>query len=119
MILHIIIPAAEKVLNITFRWLDQNLTFNFLHFVKGIEFGIVITVAIFFLLASAYMVLRQYKRLPKSYHIVVYDVFGRETVIDGLRQTFATYDAAESYANLYSEMYGRQQYKFEVIGNFL
>jgi hypothetical protein len=119
MILHIILPAAEKVLTITFRWVDQNLTLNFIQFVKGFEFGIVVVVAIFFLLATAYMVLRQYKRLPKSYHIVVYDVFGRETVIDGLRQTFATHDAAESYANLYSEMYGRQHYKFEVIGNFL
>lgn len=119
MILQIILPAAEKVFNITFRWLDQNLTFNFIQFVKGIEFGIVITVAIFFLLATAYMVLRQYKKLPKSYRIVVYDVFGRETVIDGLRQIFTTYDAAESYANLYSEMYGREQYKFEVIGSFL
>jgi hypothetical protein len=46
-------------------------------------------------------------------------VCGRETVIDGLRQTFATYDAAESYARWYREIYGAQQYKFRVIGNFI
>ena len=119
MILNIIISAADKAFSITFRWLDQNLISNFLNFVKGFEFAIIAMVAIFFLLVSVYIMMKQYKRLPKSYHIVVYDVFGKETVIDGLRQTFATHDAAESYARLYSEMYGRQHYKFKVIGNFL
>jgi hypothetical protein len=119
MMLTIIISAAEKALSITFRWLDQNLTSNFLNFVKGFEFAVIVIAAVIFLLVSVYIMMRQYKRLPKSYQIVVYDVFGRETVIDGIRQTFATYDAAESYARLYSEMYERQQYKFRVIGNFL
>ena len=120
MILNIIISATDKAFSIAFRWLDQNLISNFLNFVKGFEFAVIVMVAIFFLLVSVYIMLRQYKRsLPKSYRIVVYDVFGRETVIDGLRQTFATHDAAESYARLYSEMYGRQQYKFKVIGGFL
>ena len=118
MILNIIISAADKVMSIAFRWLDQNLASNFLSFIKGFEFAIIIMVAIFFLLVSVRIMMKQYKRLPKSYQIVVYDVFGRETVIDGLRQTFATHDAAESYARLYSEMYERQQYKFKVTGNF-
>lgn len=119
MILHIIISAADKALSVAFRWLDQNLISNLLSFFKGFEFAIIVIVAIFFMLVSVYIMMRQYKRLPKSYRIVVYDVFGRETVIDGLRQTFATHEAAESYARLYSEMYERQQYKFRVIGNFL
>ena len=120
MILNIIISATDKAFSIAFRWIDQNLISNFLNFIKGFEFAVIVMVAIFFLLVSVYIMLRQYKRsLPKSYRIVVYDVFGRETVIDGLRQTFATHDAAESYARLYSEMYGRQQYKFKVIGSLL
>lgn len=118
MILNIIITAADKALSITFRWLDQNFISNFLSFVKGFEFAIIVMVAIFFLLVSVYIMMRQYKRKPKSYNIVVYDVFGRKTVIDGLRQKFATYDAAESYARLYRETYGGQQYDFKVIGNF-
>jgi hypothetical protein len=118
MIFNIIISAADKALTFTFRWLDQNFISNFLNFVKGFEFAIIAIVALFFLLVSAYMMMRQYRRLPKSYDIVVYDVCGRKTVIDGLRQTFATYDAAESYARWYSELYGGQQYKFKVIGNF-
>ncbi len=118
MILNIIITTADKVTSVAFRWLDQNLASNFLSFVKGFEFAIIVVMAIFFLLVSVHIMLKQYKRLPKSYQIVVYDnVNGRETVIDGIRQTFATYDAAESYARFYSEMYGRQQYKFKVTGN--
>ena len=100
--LNIIISAVDKAFSIAFRWLDQNLISNFLNFVKGFEFAIIAIVAIVFLLAGVYD-----------------NVFGRETVIDGLRQTFATYDAAESYARLYSKIYERQQYKFRVIGNFL
>ncbi len=119
MILNIIISTADKVLNISFRWLEQNLAVNFVSFIKGFEFAIIIMMAILFLLVSVNIMMRQYRRrLPKSYQIVVYDVFGRETVIDGIRQEFATYDAAESYARLYSEMYERQQYKFKVTGNF-
>ncbi|MFL6494725.1 MAG: hypothetical protein ACJ70N_07960 [Nitrososphaera sp.] len=117
MILDIIISAADKVSSITFRWLDQNLVSNFLNFVKGFEFAILVMATIFFLLVSVHIMIRQYKRLPKSYSIVVYDVFGRETVIDGIRQKFATYDAAESYARWYSGMYERQQYKFKVTGS--
>jgi hypothetical protein len=119
MMFNIIMSAADKILSVSFRWIDQNLASNFLNFVKGFEFALIFIAAIFFLLVSAYIMMRQYKRLPKSYQIVVYHVFGRETVIDGLRQTFATHDAAESYASLYSEMYGRQHYKFKVIGNFM
>ena len=118
MILNIIIAPADRAFSIAFRWVDQNFISNFLNFVKGFEFAIIVLVALFFLLVSAYITLRQYKRLPKSYDIVVYDVYGRETVIDGLRQTFATFDAAESYARWYREMYGGQQYKFKVIGKF-
>ncbi len=119
MMLNIIISTADKALTIAFRWLDQNLISNLLSFVRGFELAIILLVGIFFLLVSVYIMMRQYKRLPKSYRIVVYDVFGRETVIDGLRQTFATHDAAESYARLYSEVYEKQHYKFKVIGNFL
>jgi hypothetical protein len=117
MILGIIISAADRISSITFRWLDQNLVSNFLNFVKGFEFAIIVMVAIFFLLVSVHMMIRQYRRLPKSYSIVVYDdVLGKKINIDGIRQTFATYDAAESYARWYTELYGSQNYKFKVTG---
>jgi len=119
MILNIIISTADKIMSIAFRWLDQNLVSNFLNFIKSFEFAIIIIMALFFLLVSVHIMIRQYRRLPKSYQIVVYDVFGRKTTINGIRQTFATYDAAESYARWYSEIYETQHYKFKVSGKFL
>jgi Na+/alanine symporter len=106
-ILNIVISTADKVMNIAFRWLDHSLAPSFLSVVKGFVFAIIIMMAIFFLLISVNIIMRQYRRLPKSYQIVVYDVFGRETIIYGIRQEFATCDAAESYARLYSEMHER------------
>jgi hypothetical protein len=72
-------------LNVSIKWLDQNLASNFMSFIKGFEFAIIIMMALFFLIVSVHRMLKQYKRLPKSYQIVVYDnVYGRETVIDGI-----------------------------------
>ena len=59
--LNIIITAADKALSITFRWLDQNFISNFLNFVKGFEFAIIVMVAIFFLLVSVYIMMRHTK----------------------------------------------------------
>ena len=74
MILNIIISATEKALSMAFRWVDQNLISNFLSFVKGFEFAIIVMMAVFFLLISVHIMMRQHKRLSKSYRIVVYDV---------------------------------------------
>ena len=64
MIPNIILSAADKILSVSFRWLDQNLASNFLNFVKGFEFAIIVIAAVFFLLVSVYIMMRQYKRLP-------------------------------------------------------
>ena len=48
MILNIIISATDKAFSIAFRWLDQNLISNFLNFVKGFEFAVIVMVAVFF-----------------------------------------------------------------------
>ena len=45
----------------------------------------------------------------------IIDLDGREAAVDGLRQIFSTYDAAESYARLYRKAYANQ-YTFKVTG---
>jgi hypothetical protein len=54
--------------------------------------------------------------LPKSYVIEIEDVFGEKAVINGIRLSFRTYDAAKSYSEFYSNIYGIQ-YKFRVVGD--
>jgi hypothetical protein len=45
----------------------------------------------------------------------VVDVYGQKTTPDGLRLVFKTYEAAESYARFYRDIY-RDQYRFRVVG---
>ena len=53
-----------------------------------------------FLLIAVGVALRQAKRLPRSYVIEIFDLDGRRALVDGLRRTFSTYDAAESYVRI-------------------
>jgi hypothetical protein len=47
--------------------------------------------------------------------VEIVDVYGQPVSIDGVRQAFKTYDAAESYARMYRQNFS--QYKFRVVGS--
>ena len=61
------------------------------------------------------MTLKQLKKLPKFYVIEIEDIYGKKTVVDGLRTNFTTFAAAKSYVHFYSDLYG-EQYKFRIVG---
>ena len=77
--------------------------------------GVVIT---FFKLAGEYVILgtvlifafawflkaRPHNR-PKEYSVVVFDVFGKKSQIDGIRTQFKTHDVAWSFMKQYKESY--------------
>ena len=77
--------------------------------------GIIIT---FFKLAGEYVILgavlifafawflkaRPHNR-PKEYSVVVFDVFGKKSQIDGIRTQFKTHDVAWSFMKQYKESY--------------
>src|ERR687898_1282962 len=115
---HLILYCTKLIVvfNIASTCLNQNLITHVINFVKGFESAIIVIAAILFLLISIAITLRNVKKLPKSYVIEILDLYGRKTSIDSLRQVFATYDAAESYARFYREIYSKQ-YKFRVVGN--
>ncbi len=48
--------------------------------------------------------IRPHKR-PKKYSIVIFDVFGKESQIDGIRTTFKTHDVAWSFMKQYKHSY--------------
>lgn len=116
MIFDVIVGLSGKIFNDSYRVLDQYLVTNFFAFIKGFEIAVFMTVAVIFLLITVGIAIRQLKRLPKSYFIVVFDIDGRKTTVDGLRQIFSTCEAAESYARFYRKMYD-SQYTFKVIGS--
>jgi len=83
--------------------------------VKGFEHIVVLIAAITFLFIIMFITIRQAKRLPISYAILILDNHGEKIILPDLRLNFRKYEVAESYAQFYRDMYG-QHYKFRVIG---
>lgn len=115
MIFDLIINTFVALFGVTYRWLEQNVINYVLNFVRGFEHVLVMFVAVAFLLITVYIIVNHVKRLPKSYIIEIVDVFGERVNIDSLRHSFTTYEAAKSYSQFYTNLYGKQ-YKFRVVG---
>lgn len=105
----------ENLFKHSYKVFSQYVISSAVAFLQGFKVSIIVATAVTFLLISVAMAIRQVKRLPKSYLIEIYDVNGRLNYVDGLRQTFSTYEGAVSYARFYQKMY-EGQYKFKVIG---
>lgn len=116
MIFEVIVALLVRFFSDSYRFFDQYLVTNILAFVRGFEVAIFLMAAVIFLLVSVGITIRQVRRLPKSYSIEILDLDGMRSSIDGIRQTFSTYDAAESYARYYRQTYD-QQYTFKVVGS--
>ncbi len=67
--------------------------------------GEVVILASVFLFAIAWLVKARPHNRPKKYHIVVFDVFGKESEIDGIRTEFKTHDVAWSFMKQYKSTY--------------
>jgi hypothetical protein len=106
--------AVMDVFIIAYSWLNQNLVEPIVSFARGFELGVLVLASIVFILIVGLVLLRQAKRLPRSYKIEIIDVFGREDTNSGLRQHFQTYEAAESYAKEYRRIDGKS--RFRVVG---
>ena len=115
MIFDLIINTFVALFGIAYRWLEQNVINYVLNFVRGFEHVLVMFVAVAFLLITVYIIVNHVKRLPKSYIIEIVDVFGERVNLDSIRHTFTTYEAAKSYSQFYTNLYGKQ-YKFRVVG---
>ena len=110
-----ITSTIVMALGLAYRWLDQNVISYILNFVRGFEQALVMLTVIAFLLLMVYMMIKHVKRLPKYYEIEIVDIFGKRGVINGLRLQFATFDAAKSYSQFYTHLYGKR-YQFRVVG---
>jgi ABC-type transport system involved in cytochrome bd biosynthesis fused ATPase/permease subunit len=110
------ISAPAVALAVAYSWLSHNLGAPFAAFAKDFQFAAILTVTLIFIMVSLFIMLRQAKRkLPKSYVIEIIDVYGETVTIDGVRQVFRTYEAAESYARMYRQNFSH--YRFKVVGS--
>ncbi len=67
--------------------------------------GEVVILASVFLFAITWLVKARPHNRPKKYNIVVFDVFGKESEIDGIRTEFKTHDVAWSFMKQYKNTY--------------
>jgi hypothetical protein len=104
-----------KSIELFYKWLSENLFAHLLTF--GKEFGAIVIFisAVAFLLITIYFIMKQAKRLPKKYVLESYNHEGKLIVIPELRVTFSTYQAATSYAEFYTKLFGGK-YKFKLLG---
>jgi hypothetical protein len=86
-----------------------------MRFVKGFQHIVMLIAVIAFLLIIMLITIRQVKKLPLSYAILILDNHGEKIILPDLRLNFRKYEVAESYAQFYRDMYG-QHYKFRMIG---
>ena len=118
MIFDSIIETSVRFGSVLYRWFEQYVINYFVNFGKGFEQVFVMIAIITFLLLAVFLLIRQAKKLPKYYVIQIVDIFGRSIILDDLRVNFSTYDAAKSYSQFYSALFG-EQYRFQVTGSKL
>lgn len=69
------------------------------------EFGAVIVMMAVFAFAVAWLLKAKPHKRPQNYSVIVYDVYGNESKIDGLRTNFKTHDVAWSFMKQYKKSY--------------
>jgi hypothetical protein len=118
MIFDSIIEMFVRYGGVLYRWFEQYVFNYFVNFGKGFEQVFVMLAIITFLLITVILLIKKAKKLPKYYVIEIVDIFGRTIILEGLRVNFRTYDAAKSYSQFYSALFG-EQYRFRVTGSRL
>ena len=67
--------------------------------------GEVVILGSVFLFAIAWLVKARPHNRPKKYDVIVFDVFGKKSKIDGIRTEFKTHDVAWSFMKQYKDTY--------------
>ena len=67
--------------------------------------GEAVVLASVFLFAFAWILKARPHNRPKNYSVVVFDVFGKETPLEGIRTEFKTHDVAWSFMKQYKKSY--------------
>jgi hypothetical protein len=67
--------------------------------------GETVILGVVFLFALAWLFKAKPHNIPKKYQVVVFDIFGMESEINGLRTEFKNHDVAWSYMKFYKKSY--------------
>ena len=67
--------------------------------------GETVILGVVFLFALAWLFKAKPHNIPKKYQVIVFDIFGMESQINGLRTEFKNHDVAWSYMKFYKKSY--------------
>ncbi len=89
--------------NIVVELFGQTIPNIFMTFFRNASEAVIL--ASVFLFAVAWLLKARPHNRPKKYNVVIFDVFGKETRIDGIRTDFKTHDVAWSFMKQYKTAY--------------
>lgn len=69
------------------------------------DFSEAVILATVFLFALIWLMRARPHNIPKNYSVVIFDIFGIESQIDGVRTEFKTHDVAWSFMKQYKKSY--------------
>jgi len=70
-----------------------------------IDAGGIVILGLVFLFALAWLFKARPHKIPKQYQVIIFDIFGKESRIDGLRTEFKNHDVAWSFMKFYKKSY--------------
>ncbi len=89
--------------NFVFVLFSQTVRDIIWSFFKGA--GETLILGMVFLFALAWLLKARPHKIPKKYQVLVFDIFGKESQIDGLRTEFKNHDVAWSFMKFYKRSY--------------
>ena len=67
--------------------------------------GGIIILGVVFLFALSWLINAKPRKIAKQYYVIIFDIFGKESKIDGLRTKFKNHDVAWSFMKFYKKSY--------------
>ena len=99
-ITYISVIAFSNFVFVLFSQTVRDIIWSFFKDASGI-----IILGIVFLFALAWLFKARPHKIPKQYLVIVFDIFGKESQIDGLRTEFKNHDVAWSFMKFYKKSY--------------
>jgi hypothetical protein len=99
-ITYISIIAFSNFVFILFSQTIRDIIWSFFKDAGGI-----IIIGVVFLFALAWLIKARPRKIAKQYYVIIFDIFGKESKIDGLRTEFKNHDVAWSFMKFYKKSY--------------
>jgi hypothetical protein len=99
-ITYISIIAFSNFVFILFSQTIRDIIWSFFKDAGGI-----IIIGVVFLFALAWLIKARPRKIAKQYYVIIFDIFGKESKVDGLRTEFKNHDVAWSFMKFYKKSY--------------